>query len=268
MDSEKALWGCGSLVVVGLLFVVAVMFSGAQVSAGYVGVVSNFGAIDQSQQPITPGFHLVMPFQTHIESVSVQPQNHQFSEVAAASKELQNVYVDGGVNYHVDASSAAKLVTEGGVDAVVNKVFNPAFQDYIKEIVPQYDTEAILANRAQIRDAVKSELAAKAQPYGLYVDDVFITNIHFDKDYTAAIEQKQVAQQNLEQAKIDAQTAVTKAQGQAQANATLEASLNQVLIEWQQLQIQQQEIAKWNGVMPQVVGSANPFVTLTTGTKS
>lgn len=256
------------IAVVAFIFIVATMFSGAQVNAGYVGVVSSFGAVDTNQTPLTPGFHMVMPFQTHIESVSVQPQNHQFSEVAAASKELQNVYVDGGVNYHIDSTSAAKLVVEGGVDAVVNKVFNPAFQDYIKEIVPQYDTEAILANRAQIRDAVKAELAQKAAPYGLYVDDVFITNIHFDKDYTAAIEAKQVAQQQLEQAKIDAQTAVTKAQGQADSNKLLEASLTQVLVEWQQLQIQQQEIAKWNGVMPQVVGSANPFVTLTTGTQT
>lgn len=254
----------GAIAFVAIVGIFMILGSGAQVNAGYVGVVSSFGAVDVNQQPLTPGFHMVMPFQTHIESVSVQPQNHTFNEVAAASKELQNVYVDGGVNYHVDSTSAAKLVTEGGVDAVVNKVFNPAFQDYIKEIVPQYDTEQILANRAQIRDAVKAELSIKALPYGLYVDDVFITNIHFDKDYTAAIEQKQVAQQNLEQAKIDAQAAITKAQGQAQANALLNASLTQNLIAWQELQIQAAEIAKWNGIMPQVVGSANPFVAINT----
>src|SRR4051812_33008404 len=103
-----------------------------------------------------------MPFATHIDSVSVQPQNHTFKEVAAASQELQNVYVDGGVNYHANADGAAKLEIEGGVSAIVAKVFDPAFQDYIKEVIPTYPVEQILGHRSEIRDTVKSRLSEKA----------------------------------------------------------------------------------------------------------
>lgn len=259
--------GCGVAAFVGVVAVIAVLFSGANVQPGYVGVVGNLSGIDANQQPLPQGFHPVMPFVTHIESVSVQPQNHTFKEVGAASKELQNVYVDGGVNYHVDANTAAKLVIAGGVDAIVSKVFDPAFQDYIKTVIPTYGVEDILANRDAIRSAVKQKLSDKAQPYGIFVDDVFLTNIHFDDAYTKAIEAKQVAAQGLEQAKIEAQTAVAKAQGladakvaqaegDAKANTLRQKGLSPLLIQWL-------IVNGWDGHLPQVVGgNASPFITL------
>lgn len=263
---QSALYGAIGAVVVGIIGIILVLISGAQVNAGHVGVTSNWGAIDANQQPLAPGFHIVMPFATHIESVSIQPQNHQFKKVGAASKELQNVYVDGGVNYHVNAEAAAKLSINGGVDAIVTRVFDPAFQDYIKEIVPIYAVTDILPNRAAIRDAVKLKLAEKAAPYGLTVDDLFITNISFDPDYTKAIEAKQVAAQGLEQAKIEAQTAVAKAEGtaaakvaeaegDAKANLLRQRGLSPLLIQWL-------IVNSWDGHLPQVTGGASPFISL------
>ena len=255
-------YGCGAAALVMVVGVLAILFSGANVGPGYVGVVQNLSGIDPNQQVLSQGFHPVMPFVTHIDSVSIQPQSFQFKEVGAASKELQNVYVDGSVNYHVDPTAAARLQIAGGTQYIVGVVFNPAFQDYVKTVIPTYAVEEILPNRDAIRASVKAELAAKAASYGITVDDVFITNIHFDPAYTAAIEAKQVAQQNLLQAQITAQTAVTVAQGQADANAKLNASLTPNLIAWQALQIQAQTIAKWDGKLPQVTGGGSPFITL------
>lgn len=277
MDDEFPTWGIGCIVVavVGVIIGVAILLSGAQVSAGYVGVVSNWGAIDKAQQPMDPGFHVVMPFATHIQSVSVQPQNYSFAEVGAASKELQNVYVDGGINYVIDPNQAATITIEGGPDAIISRVLAPAFQDYIKETVPQYPAvcEAtdqnctnILQARAKIRDAVLAQLQTKAHAYGIDVRDLFLTNVHFDKAYTQAIEDAAVAKQeqtktitqaqaNLQKAQIDAQAAVTAAQGQAQANKLLNDSLSQNLIDYQELQ-------KWDGHLPQVTGGSSPFVSI------
>lgn len=259
--------GCGVAAIVGVVILVAILFSGANVAPGYVGVVGDLSGINQTQTPLPQGFHPVTPFVTHIESVSVQPQNHTFKEVGAASKELQNVYVDGGVNYHVDAKDAPKLVIAGGVDAIVSKVFDPAFQDYIKTVVPTYGVEEILPNRDGIRATVKQKLSEKASPYGIIVDDVFLTNIHFDADYTKAIEAKQVAQQNLEKAKIDAQTAaatakgqadavVAQAEGDAKANALRQQGLTPNLIEWL-------IVNKWNGVLPTTSGVGGVFANVT-----
>lgn len=255
-------YGCGAAVVVAIIGVLLVLFSGANVGPGYVGVVQDLSGINPGQQPLSQGFHPVVPFVTNIHAVSIQPQNHTFKEVGAASKELQNVYVDGGVNYHINADQAARLTISGGTAYIVSVVFDPAFQDYIKTVIPTYPVEQILPNRDAIRASVKDLLAAKAASYGIVVDDVFLTNIHFDPDYTKAIEAKQVAAQQLEQAKIAAQTAVAQAQGQAQANQILTQSLTANLILWN-------EIQKWNGILPTVVGAGGVFATIgtpTTGT--
>ena len=262
-----AVYGCGAAAIVAVVGIILVLFSGANVQPGYVGVVGNLSGVDVNQQPLPQGFHPVMPFVTHIEAISMQPQNHKFARVGAASRELQNVYVTGGVNYHVEANSAAKLVIAGGVDAIVSKVFDPAFQDYIKEVVPTYAVTDILPNRSAIRAAVQAKLADKATKYGITVDDVFITQIDFDPDYTKAIEAKQVASQQLEQAKIEAQTAVAKAEGQAnakiaqaegdaKANVLRQKGLSPLLIQWL-------IVNGWDGHLPQVVGgNASPFITL------
>lgn len=255
MDSDSPFpWRAGCAVAACVLLVLGglvMLFGGRiQIDAGNVGVVAEFGAIDTHQQPLAPGFHVVNPFATQVTTISTQPQNHQFSEVAASSRELQNVYVDGGVNYHIDAAQAPEIVTEGGLDAVVAKVFNPAFQDYIKEVVPHYGAQDVLAQRAAIRDTTLAELRTKAGTYGIHVDDLFITNIHFDKAYTDAIEKAAVSQQQLVQAQNEAKTKVAQAQGDADANRLRQQTLTPEQLQYMALQNQQAAVAKWDGKLP------------------
>ena len=262
--------------ILGVLLLVGLLASGNQVNAGHVGVVAQWGAIDTNQQPLAPGFHLVTPFVTHIESVSVQQQNHSFREVSTASRELQNVYVDGGINYHLTPSEAAGITINGGEDAYVQRIFNPAFQDYIKEEIPNYTTQDILLSRAKIRDNVLAKLRAKAADpnvsYHVTVDDLFITDIHFDKGYTAAIAASAEANQALNKAKIDAQTRVAQAQGDAdaqiakakaqqQANELQKQSITPDLLQLLTIQNQQAAIAKWNGQLPTTeLAGSTPFI--------
>jgi regulator of protease activity HflC (stomatin/prohibitin superfamily) len=240
----------GTVIVVAIVGLFVIVNSRAQVEAGHVGVVAEWGAIDPHQQPLAQGLHFVNPFSTGVTQVSTQPQNHQFREVAAASRELQNVYVDGGVNYHIDTERAAEIVTEGGLDALVRKVFDPAFQDYIKETVPHYATTEILAQRSAIRETTLKQLQDKATVYGIHVDDLFITNIHFDQAYTDAIEKASISQQQLVQAQNEAKTKVASAQGDADANKLRQQTLTPEQLQYMALQNQQAAIAKWDGKLP------------------
>jgi len=255
MYSDDSLpWGkigiAAAAVVVGVIALIMLFTSSARIGAGHVGVVANWGAIDKSQQPLSQGWHWLAPMAQSVEDVSTQPQNHTFREVAAASKELQNVYVDGGVNYHIDADQAPEIVTEGGLDAVVAKVFDPAFQDYIKEVVPQYGAQDVLASRAAIRDATLEELRRKATAYGIHVDDLFITGIHFDKTYTDAIEAAAVAKQDKVKADNEAAAKVAAAQGDAEANRLRQQTLTPEQLQYMALQNEAAAIARWDGKMP------------------
>jgi regulator of protease activity HflC (stomatin/prohibitin superfamily) len=256
---------------------ILVLASGSIVAPGDVGVVSQGGSIDVNQQPFQQGFHPVVPFVTQVNSIPIRVQNHQFSEVAAASKENQNVYVDGSVNYQVYPNKAAYIQIQGGLDYVVGNVFNPAFQDFMKTVVPTYPTQdvldqsgnvaqpGILHSRDAIRNKVKDELQAKAQSYGIQVLDVFITNIHFDKAYAASIEASAVSQQHLQQAENEAKVTVTNAQAKATSNKLLADSINSNLIAYQNSLNQAAAIERWDGKMPTYDGTGAASILIQPG---
>ena len=103
-------------------------------------------------------------------------------------------------------------------------MIDAAFTDIIKEIVPQYAVTDILGKRDEIRSKTKELLAKNLSRYGITVDDVYLTQIAFSPEYTAAIEAKQVAAQQveqqrqiLEQKRVQADQAEAEALGRARA---------------------------------------------------
>ena len=92
-------------------------------------------------------------------------------------------------------------------------------------------TRATVARRAQLitqREAVsgriRQELIERARSFHLILDDVSITHLSFGKEYTAAVESKQVAQQDAERARFivdkavqEKKSMVIKAEGEAKS---------------------------------------------------
>lgn len=71
---------------------------------------------------------------------------------------------------------------------------------------------------------VRRELTERAQDFNIILDDVSITELSFGKEYTAAVEAKQVAQQEaqraafvVERAKQERQQKIVQAEGEAEA---------------------------------------------------
>jgi regulator of protease activity HflC (stomatin/prohibitin superfamily) len=205
-----------------LLAVVGASGPFAEVPAGNVGVVTNFGQV----QTVTlePGLHIITPIVQHVTNVDTRVQPHQFQEIDAASKELQTVKLTGTMNYHVDGQYASDLFQRVGTD-FASKVIDPAFNDFMKTVVPDYSVNDILAKRDEIRNLAKTALSANLAQYHIIVDDIYLANIAFSDSFQAAIEAKQVAQQQVQteqqvlaQKQIQAQQVVVAAQGQADAN--------------------------------------------------
>ncbi len=53
----------------------------------------------------------------------------------------------------------------------------------------------------QVSARVNSELTKRAEQFGLILDDISITHLTFGREFTAAVELKQVAQQEAEKAR-------------------------------------------------------------------
>jgi regulator of protease activity HflC (stomatin/prohibitin superfamily) len=235
----------------GIIMIIGAAGPFVEVPAGNVGVVTNFGQV----QTVTlePGLHVVTPIVQRVTNVDTRVQPHQFQEIDAASKELQTVKLTGVMNYHIDGQFASDLFQRVGTDFAA-KIIDPAFNDFIKTVVPDYSVNDILAKRDEIRSLAKTQLAANLSQYHIVVDDIYIANIAFSESFQQAIEAKQVAQQQVQteqqilaQKEIQAQQAVaaaqgqadatvTLAQGQAKANDLLNASLTDQILQYQYIQ--------------------------------
>ena len=212
--------------IIGALILVAGLSSPfVEVPAGNVGVVTNFGSVQPGT--LEPGLHIVIPIVQRVAIIDTRVQPHQFQEIDAASAEYQTVRLTGVMNYHVDGQFANDLYQRVGTD-FASKVIDPAFNDFIKTVVPRYKVDAILGARDEIRAQARDALAANLSQYHIIVDDIYIANIAFSPEFQAAIEAKQVAQQQVQteqqilaQKKIQADQAVAQAQGQADSNVKL-----------------------------------------------
>jgi prohibitin 2 len=234
-----------------LLVLVGVAGPFVEVPAGSVGVVTNFGSVQPGT--LQPGLHIVIPIVQQVVNVDTRVLPHTFQEIDAASSEYQTVKLTGTMNYHVDGQFASDLYQRVGTD-FASKVIDPAFNDFIKQVVPGYPVDQILAKREEIRSIAKQQLSANLAQYHIIVDDIYIANISFSDAFQAAIEQKQVAQQQvqteqqiLEQKRIQAQqqvvaaqgaadSAVVSAKGAAEANRQLAASLSDEILQYQYIQ--------------------------------
>ena len=226
------------------------------IPAGYVGVVTNFGKVQADT--LKPGLNLVVPILNSVTDVDTRVHGITFgtdpnARFGAASIEYQDVFLTGTLNIHVDQNKAVDLYQNVGLDYDQKLVF-PFFSTAIKEVVPQYRIGDILAKREEIRHKAVEKLQVKLASYGIIVDDVAIANIDFSDQYKAAIEAKQVAEQQVatesqilaqkkiqaDQARASAQgtadAAVISAKGQAEANRLLQLSLSDELIRYTMIQ--------------------------------
>ena len=185
-------------------------------------MVTNFGRVEERTLPA--GLQVVTPIAEQVVLVDVRVQPHPFQEIDAASREYQIVRLTGNMNYHIDPAQAYDLYRTVGPD-FAEKVIDPAFNDFIKEVVPTYAIGEILGKRDEIRSRAKEALGKNLERYHIIVDDIYLSNISFSPEYEAAIEKKQVAQQQVEtereilaQKQIQAQQRVAEAQGNADAN--------------------------------------------------
>ena len=240
------------------------------VPAGHRGVALWWGSVEK--RILGEGLNFMVPVAERVIKVDVKVQPHPFKEIDASSKEYQNVKMTGMMNFHIDPAYVNDLYQKVGLD-FADKVIDPAFNDFVKEVVPTYPIGEILPKREEIRKRAMTKLGDNLARYHIIVDDIYFANIRFSPEYEGAIEAKQVAQQQVETqrqvlaqreieaqqkvatAKGEAESILVVAQGQAKANDALSRSITPILVQYK-------GIEKWNGILPQVSGGAVPLIDL------
>lgn len=215
------------------------------VDTGKVGVVTNYGKV--TGRELTEGMAWHAPL--GIESVTQYDiktlKNDQ--NAAAATKDLQDVNGTVVLNYRLERGKVSEI--HQNVGAGYKKVLiNPAIQEVFKASTAKYTAMELISNRQQLKTDVVNGLKDRLATRGIVVEDVSITDLGFSKEFTKAIEDRQVAQQQAERAKFNLERAITDAKAQeAQSESLSDAYLRKLAIE------------AWDGKMPQSVGG-NTFL--------
>lgn len=260
--------GMGKLIAGGIAGAAAIVLLASSftiVPAGHTGVILTLGKVSNSVY--TEGFHLRIPFVQQVESLSNKIQVYE-TPASAVSKDLQTVSSKIAVNYRLVSDKSAKMYQNVGTD-YQTVLITPVVQECMKSATAKYTAEQLITERAAVGDEVKSALDSKLNSYGIYIEKFNIVNFDFSAEFNTAIEAKQVAEQNLLKTETEQKQAITiaeaqakqkvieaeananailaEAEAQAEANRLLEESLSDKVIAYEQ-------IDKWDGVMPKVVG--------------
>jgi regulator of protease activity HflC (stomatin/prohibitin superfamily) len=252
--STRRMLGAGGVALIALACVAA---SYVSVPAGHRGVLLRFGAV---QGVLDEGFHLVAPVVQTVVLMDVRTQKSS-AKAAAASKDLQTVQSEVAVNYHISPSEVGTLYRTVGV-AYEERVIEPAVQETLKSVVAKYTAGDLIQSRATVKGQVDAELSKRLAHYNITVEPsgVSLTNFDFSPEFNAAIEAKQVAQQDAEKqkyilnrARTEAETAITVAKGEAEANRIKAIALNS---SGGQKVLAREWIMKWDGKLPTVSGGS------------
>lgn len=246
----------GKLIGVALIIIVLVVAAAQStyvVEPGFRGVQVTLGKVSDEFKP--EGFGTKQPF---ISSIIPVPVRQLARELPAEcySADLQQVNIHLRVLYRIPEASVVRIYKEYSGDPF-DSLIAPRVLEALKEVTALQSAEQIVKQREQIKTHA---LLAAAKKVGaiLNIEDLVLENITLSKELETAIESKMVQEQEAakarftqQKAQIEADTAIIKAKGEAEAIRIRGEALRDTpgLI---QLQI----VEKWDGKAPLVIGGS------------
>jgi regulator of protease activity HflC (stomatin/prohibitin superfamily) len=182
------------------------------------------------------GLHFVVPLLENVEKYSIARQTYTMSaatsegqregddSIRVRTKDGQEVFMDSSVIYAINPPNVVNLHITWQ-KRYGEELVRPLVRGIIRDAASQYGVEEIVSSkRAELEAYINSELTTKLRENDLVLVDFVLRDIHFSEEYAAAVEQKQIAEQQalqaelvVEQRRQEAEQARQVAQGQADA---------------------------------------------------
>jgi regulator of protease activity HflC (stomatin/prohibitin superfamily) len=185
---------------------------------------------------LSPGLHWIIPGAERVQTYDISLDTYTMSgttsttgegsedSVRARTNDGQEVFIDASVIYAIDPAKVIELHI-AWQNRYEEGVVRPLARGIVRDSASQYGVEEIVStNRAEMEERITAVLAAKLAENDLLLKDFVLRDIHFSPEYAAAVEQKQIAEQQAQQAAFvveqrrqEAEQARVTAQGEADA---------------------------------------------------
>lgn len=228
------------------------------VNAGERGIMMQFGQVQE--QVLGEGLHVIIPIVHTVQKLSVRVQKQEIS-AEASSKDLQDVFADVALNWHIIPAEANAIFQEiGDEKAAVDRIIDPAVEEVLKAVMAKYTAEEIITKRGEVKAGVDEFLTSRLAAYHIAVDDISLVHVHFSQRFSDAVEAKQIAEQEAKRGEFlalkaakEAEAKVNLAKGEAEVQRLLRDNLNAEMLA-------RQAIEKWDGKLPLIVGEGSKSI--------
>ena len=206
------------------------------VGAGERAVIFNrFSGVQPGQ--LGEGLHFVIPWVQTPTTYDIKTQTYTMSgnqseansTVGNANDALQALTADGlpvtlemSVRFHIDPERVWKLHQNIG-PMYVEKIIRPQTRSHVRMVIAQYPVVDVYGSRrAKIIEQINARLRRLFSENDLILDEALLRDVSFSTQFQQAIEQKQVAQQDvqrmtfvLDQADKERRRKIIEAEGEA-----------------------------------------------------
>ena len=143
-----------------------------------------FGKVQE--QVLGEGLHVIVPIVHTVQKLSVRVQKQE-SSAEASSKDLQDMFADVALNWHIILEEANAIFQQiGDEKAVVDRIINPAVEEVLKAVMAKYTAEEIITKRGEVKAGVDDFLTSRLAAYHIAVDDVSLVHVQGKRILTSA----------------------------------------------------------------------------------
>lgn len=270
-----------------LLVLSAVFGSWYVIDQGERGVVIRNGSVIATADP---GLHFKLPFMDNVEKISVQSNTRVYPKAHGNSRDQQYAAISYSVTYSIPPAKVEEVYSEyRNAENLVARVIDRQAPAQLQSAFGKFTAAETVTKRDDLTAQVMENLTRTTK--GLVnIESVQVENVQFSEAYNDKIEESMKAEidirtrrQNLEKEQIDAQIAVTRANGEADsqlaiANAKAKAVVLAGEAEAKAIKaksdalaaspnlIEYQKAITWNGQLPNTMipGGATPMINVNT----
>ncbi len=178
------------------------------------------------------GTHLMVPYfyRPHLYNIRLRPK---LIQTTTGTKDIQTVTIHVRLLFRPAVDKLPGIHKHLGPD-YDERVLPSVGNEVLKSIVAQYNAEQLLTSRDKVSKEIRDAITTRCAQFDIVLDDVSITHLAYGKEFSKAIEEKQVAQQEAERQKFVVMQAdqeriatVIKAEGEAEAAQMISGALKE-----------------------------------------